>query len=105
MPALKFLHFRTHSTRFRRIVHFEQLATAQVGEIDIFVILDPKKRHQGYITVLSTRIAENSVGHPTILISCYVGKIHARIQMFRQLERLEGEFDELMGISQHSRFF
>ena len=43
IPALKFLHFRTSGTRYRQSVQFEQLATVQLGEINFFVDLDPKK--------------------------------------------------------------
>ena len=57
IPALKFLHFRAHSTRSRRCVQFEQPATSQSWEIDIFVIFDPKKWYLWYIKVLSLHIA------------------------------------------------
>ena len=43
IPALKFFHFRTPSARCQQFVHCEQLATVQLGEIDNFVDLDPKK--------------------------------------------------------------
>ena len=62
ISALKFWPFRMHGTRSRQFVYFEQLATVQLGEIDIFVNLDPKMRHQGYIIVLLTQIAEYSPG-------------------------------------------
>ena len=43
IPALESFHFRTNDTRSRRFVHFQQLAFIQLGEMDIFVTLDPKK--------------------------------------------------------------
>ena len=90
IPALKFGHFRAYGTKFPRFVHFEQPATVQLGEIDIFVIFDPKKLvprvHHGFVNS-DHPISIQATRSYVVLLRGHKLCSHAKIQVARMPRR------------------